>query len=87
MISVAVFEAKTRLSELLAQVQQGEEVTITRHGVPMARLVPPLPSDAGRNEALAQQQRVDDAFEALSRLRGGVSLDVALRDAIEQGRD
>ena len=34
MISVPIHEAKTRLSELLVQAQQGEVITITRHGVP-----------------------------------------------------
>lgn len=33
-------EAKTRLSELLALVEAGEEVTIARGDVPVARLVP-----------------------------------------------
>ena len=33
-------EAKTRLSELLARVAAGEEVTIARGDVPVARLVP-----------------------------------------------
>lgn len=37
---VGAFEAKTHLSELLARVEAGETVTITRHGHPVARLVP-----------------------------------------------
>ena len=32
MITVGAFEAKTKLSELLDRVEQGEEVLITRHG-------------------------------------------------------
>ena len=39
MKSFAVFEAKNRFSELLAAVTHGEEMTITRHGAPVARLV------------------------------------------------
>jgi prevent-host-death family protein len=39
MITVGAFEAKTKLSELLDRVERGEEVTITRHGKPVARLV------------------------------------------------
>ena len=35
-----VHEAKTHLSRLLEQVAQGEEVTIAKAGVPVARLVP-----------------------------------------------
>ncbi len=39
-MDVSVYEAKTHLSRLLADVEQGREVTITRHGRPVARLVP-----------------------------------------------
>lgn len=35
-----VQEAKTRLSELLARLERGEEIVIARAGVPVARLVP-----------------------------------------------
>lgn len=40
-IQVGAFEAKTHLSRLLAAVQRGERVTITRRGRPVALLVPP----------------------------------------------
>ena len=33
-------EAKARFSELLDQVEQGETIVITRHGKPVARIVP-----------------------------------------------
>jgi prevent-host-death family protein len=39
MIEVGTYEAKTRLSELLDEVEKGETVVITRHGKPVARLV------------------------------------------------
>ena len=39
MITVGAFEAKTKLSELLDRVERGEEVAITRHGKPLARMV------------------------------------------------
>lgn len=39
-ITVNVQEAKTRLSELLAQVERGDEVTVARAGKPIAKLVP-----------------------------------------------
>lgn len=38
--TVNVYEAKTHLSKLLARVEDGEEITIARHGRPVARLVP-----------------------------------------------
>jgi prevent-host-death family protein len=40
METVGTFEARNRLSELLDKVERGEEVVITRHGKPVARLVP-----------------------------------------------
>lgn len=39
MHTVGSYEAKTRLPELLRAVELGETVTITRRGVPVARLV------------------------------------------------
>ena len=40
MASIGAFEAKTHLSDLLDRVARGEKITITRHGVPAALLVP-----------------------------------------------
>lgn len=40
MREVGAFEAKNTLGSLLDQVQRGEEIVITRHGVRVARLVP-----------------------------------------------
>ena len=38
--TVGAYDAKARLSELLDRVEKGEEIVITRHGKPVARLVP-----------------------------------------------
>jgi len=38
-----MYEAKTRLSQLVAEVEQGTEILLTRHGEPVARIVRPLP--------------------------------------------
>ena len=51
--TVTVREAKTHLSRLLADVENGDEVTITRAGRPVARLValapvPPQKRELGR---------------------------------------
>lgn len=40
MTQVNIYEAKTRLSQLLDQALEGEEVIIARNGKPLARLVP-----------------------------------------------
>jgi prevent-host-death family protein len=44
MAEFGAFEAKNRLGHLLYLVERGEEVTITRHGREVARLVPGKPS-------------------------------------------
>jgi prevent-host-death family protein len=38
--TVGAFEAKTYLSAILDQVEKGEQITITKHGKPVAKLVP-----------------------------------------------
>lgn len=40
MTTVGAFEAKTNLSKLLEKVIKGEIIVITKHGVPIARLIP-----------------------------------------------
>ncbi len=82
----AVYEAKTRFSELLAEVERGEQVTITRHGVAVARLVSAT-APARRGAAASQRHRVQAVFQALAEARSDLSLDIPLRQAIEAGRD
>jgi prevent-host-death family protein len=57
-VSVGAFEAKTHLSELLQRVEAGEQVTITKHGRPVARLVP-VQEHAGARDWEAFWDRVD----------------------------
>lgn len=65
MITVGAFEAKTHLSALLDRVAAGEEIVITKHGKPVARLVSAKSVD---------QSRVDSAVEQLLALREGATL-------------
>jgi prevent-host-death family protein len=37
---VNIYEAKTQLSKLVSRAEAGEEITLTRHGRPVARIVP-----------------------------------------------
>jgi prevent-host-death family protein len=80
MHEIGVFEAKNRLSALLDQVEQGEEITITRHGKPAAKLVPP---DAGfnRGKAVAAAKRILARSEGVT-LGGKLSL----KALIDEGR-
>ena len=55
METVGLFEAKTHLSELIARAKRGEEVIITRHQRPVAKLVPisqPAADSAARRAAV-----------------------------------
>lgn len=53
---VGAFEAKTHLSRLLDSVKQGETITITKRGQPVARLVPP--ESQNRERAIAAVQNI-----------------------------
>ena len=59
-VSIGAYDAKTRLSELLDRVEKGEQIVITRHGKPVARLVP----EGGHDRAAARA-----AVDELTRLR------------------
>jgi prevent-host-death family protein len=84
MKSFAVFEAKNRFSELLATVEQGEEITITRHGAPVARLVA---VNASAQPSQEQSQRVSGAIKRLRALGSGATLGCTVQQAIQEGRD
>ncbi len=76
--SVGAFEAKTHLAALLDAVASGEQITITRHGRPVARLVPP--DDQPRPDVVGTIERLR-AFNAGQSL-GGLSW----RDLRDEGR-
>ena len=80
MESIGSFEAKTHLPQLLERVSQGEEFTITRHGKPIARLVPAVP--------VRSRPDVRQVIEELKAFRKGNTLGegVTVRDLIEEGR-
>ncbi|MFM7245853.1 MAG: type II toxin-antitoxin system Phd/YefM family antitoxin [Actinomycetota bacterium] len=52
-MDIGVYDAKARFSELVRAVEAGGEVTITRHGRPVARLVP-VGDTAGREREVAE---------------------------------
>lgn len=54
---VGAFAAKNTLGTLLDEVERGEEVVITRHGRPVARLVP-ASSQVDQNQVLAAMERI-----------------------------
>jgi prevent-host-death family protein len=85
MATVTALEAKTRFGELLERVSKGEEVVITRHDKPVARLVPEGArrlDDVRRSvEGLRELQR-----RIARRSRATIS-DDDVRRAIDEGRE
>jgi prevent-host-death family protein len=78
MITIGAFEAKTHLSALLERVAAGEEVVITKHGKPIARLIGAEASD---------RQRVADAVATMKQLRKETTLgELSWKDLRDQGR-
>ncbi len=84
MSEIAVFDAKARLSELLADVERGKQFVITRRGVAIARLVS---AGAPKRAAASQRQQVAATFAQLRAQRQGVVLEGDLKGLIEDGRD
>ena len=61
---VGAFEAKNTLGSLLDRVENGEEIVITRHGKPVARLVPNNVR-IGREQAQAALDRIRERARRL----------------------
>ena len=81
--TVGAFEAKTKLSELLKRVSLGEEITITRHEKPIARLVPVQGSSLGDIEAAFLQM---EQILHRTRRKSAQRKKLSYRQLIEEGR-
>lgn len=69
--TIGLFEAKTHLSELVARAEAGEEVIITRHNKPVAKLVP---ISEVSPELVARRREIAAEMQAIGReiaARGG----------------
>lgn len=79
MKTIGAFEAKTHLSSLLDRVAKGEKITITRHGVPAAMLVP-----VGETVAKLTHKEIVDGLRVLrQRVKPGK---MSVREMISEGR-
>jgi len=74
---IGAYEAKTHFYALLDRVARGEQITITKHGRPVARLVPIADADVERRRA---------AIARIKELRKGQTLGVPVKQLIEEGR-
>lgn len=78
-MQVSTFEAKNRLSALLAEVARGVEVTITKRGVPVAKLVPAAPD--------IDRERARQAAAGLREASRGTTLGgIRIKDLVDEGR-
>lgn len=77
--TVGAYEAKTHLSELLEKVEAGEEIVITKHGAPVAKLVP-VKKEVSVGERSA-------AIERIQKLGARLSLNgLKVKDLVTEGR-
>lgn len=75
----AAYDAQAHFPELLEKVASGEEITITEHGQPVARLVPVT------RKHTPEERR--EAIRKIQELQKGLSLGgLKIRDLIEEGR-
>ncbi len=81
MKTVGAGEAKTPFAQLLDAVERGEEVTITRHGRAVAKLVAVKPARDPAEIAAAV-----DAIRALSSRNENVDM-ATIKEWIEYGRE
>lgn len=78
MKKIGSYEAKTHLPKILGQIANGERITITKHGVPVAMLVPAQPARKTNPRLVIEELRMFRKGHTL----GGLSL----RELIEEGR-
>ena len=79
METIGAFDAKTHLSALLERVAKGERITITRHGVPVAMLVPVQEAEGKLTH--------EEIIEGMQELRKRVKPDrMSVREMVNQGR-
>ena len=79
MKTVGVYEAKTHLPQLLDEVSEGQSILITRHGKPVARLVP----------IERPKRSIDEIIAGFREIRERTLPDpdgLSLKDLINEGR-
>jgi prevent-host-death family protein len=77
--TIGAFEAEAHFSEILGRVEAGEVVTITRHGSPVAKLIPVRAQSTPEERAAA--------IEAMRKLAAGNTLGgLKIKGLINEGR-
>lgn len=76
--TIGSFEAKTHLSQLLEKVQEGVEITITKRGKPIARLIPVKEDKSKTN--------MDVILKGFDSIRNRVKGEIDIKSIIMEGR-
>lgn len=79
-MDVGIYEAKSRLSQLVEKAEAGEEVVLTRHGRPVAKIVNVTPTSQPSRKAILRE------IHALSR-RVKIPRKVSIAELVSEGRD
>ena len=78
----SAFEAKNKFGTLLDLVEQGQEVVVTRHGKPVARLV--AESSISKRRTPEEAKALVEGFRQMAK---GVKLNgISIKELIEEGR-
>ena len=79
METIRAFEAKTHLASLLNRVAKGEKITITRHDIPAAVLVPVAEAEA----KLSHKEIVEGMRAPRKQVKPGK---MSVREMVDEGR-
>ena len=78
----AAADAKAHFSQLLSRAEAGEEITISRHGAPVAKLVPVT----SKGTAAERHARAQAYIEYVRREGPTLAPDLTLKQLINEGR-
>lgn len=81
MRTAGIFEAKNKFSELIAAVEAGEEVRITRHGREVVRMLPV------RRQPIITEQQIERELAAMAELHRRIKPGPGWRALRDEGRE
>lgn len=81
MRSTGIFEAKQNFSELIAAVEAGEEVRITRHGKEVVRMLPV------KRVPVITEEQIERELQAMRELRARVKPGPGWKELRDEGRE
>jgi prevent-host-death family protein len=81
MRTTGIFEAKQNFSELIAAVEAGEEVRITRHGKEVVRMLPV------KRQPVITDEQIERELAAMRELRSRIKPGPGWRELRDEGRE